>query len=66
MPLRNSTKENKKIPKFSSIPKAFHYSSTKASSRRSEIGRTSISVSFSLLLSFGDAKERRGKKAKER
>jgi hypothetical protein len=54
-----ATKENKKIPKFSSIPKAFHYSSTTATSRQSEIGRTSISGSFSLLLSFGEAKERR-------
>jgi hypothetical protein len=58
-PIGNSTKENKKMPKFSSITAVIHYSSTKATSGRSEIGRTSISGSFSLLLSFGEAKERR-------
>ncbi len=40
-------------------PPALHHSSIKATSRRSEIGRTSISGSFSLVLSFGAAKERR-------
>jgi hypothetical protein len=64
--LGNSTKEKKKMPKFSSITAVIHYSSTKATSGRSEIGRTSISGSFSLLLSFGEAKERREKETKER
>jgi hypothetical protein len=53
------TENKKKILPINSINTVIHYTSTKASSRRSEIGRTSISGSFSLLLSFGDAKERR-------
>jgi hypothetical protein len=60
--VRKTSKTIKKILPISSIPKAFHYSSAKAISRRSEIGRTSISGSFSLLLSFGEAKERRERK----
>ncbi len=44
---------------MSRITTVIHYSSTTAASRRSEIGRTSISGSFSLLLSFGETKERR-------
>jgi hypothetical protein len=51
----------KTILQLSRILAAIHYSSTKASSRPSEIGRTSISGSFSLLLSFGETKERREK-----
>jgi hypothetical protein len=57
--IRKTSKTIKKILPINSIPKAFQHSSTKATSRQSEIGRTSISGSFSLLLSFGEAKERR-------
>jgi hypothetical protein len=58
-PLGKLQKRIKKILLINSINTVIHYSSTKATSRRSEIGRTSISGSFSLLLSFGETKERR-------
>jgi hypothetical protein len=60
--VRITSKTIKKILPINSIPKDFQHSSTQATSRRSEIGRTSISGSFSLLLSFGDAKGRRERK----
>jgi hypothetical protein len=59
-PLRKpQSRKQKKILPINSIPVVIQYSSTIATSRPSEIGRTSISGSFSLLLSFGETKERR-------